>query len=191
MEIGTSRYGVEKVATFPVNKKETGITIVYCSGDINIQTDPTDPNELSDEEIQTELDRLNTEPPTETEVALKMDAWIVELQDQGTPDDFSDDIYVISGGSQYINVSSNSGTILQLGLVLAMMTPDCNLNPTSGFGVIQEISASSGENPDPPILGQATLHFHSECDKKLRIGAATGNYICSVGKKIELDLGAD
>ena len=184
MSAGSSKFSVESVSAFPAMRTETGVRIVYPNVNIDIETGAVQPTELSDAEVQTEFDRLNAEHPSDPLVSLDMDAWIVDVNNGGTGTDFSDDTYQISGGGQYIDVGSGSGSVLQMGMALTKMTPECKANPIDGLAVLNEVGASSTS----PVVGQVILGFGQECNGKAAVTVATGNYVASTGESIPLHL---
>jgi hypothetical protein len=184
MRAGSSKFSVESVSAFPAMRTETGVRIVYPNVNIDIETGAVQPTELTDVEVQTGLERLNAEHPSDPVVSLDMDAWIVDVNNGGTDDDFSDDTYNISGGGQYIDVGSGSGSVLQMGIALTKMTPECKANPIDGLAVLNEVGASS----ESPVIGQVILGFEHECNGKTVVTLATGNYVASTGESIPLHL---
>ena len=195
MRIGVSTFPVVRVSTIPVMKSDEpdgGYTIVYANADVNVEHAPSDTVLLTDDEIQTEFDRMETDAPNDLEVSLDMDSWIVRYIDGGTPTDISDDTYSISGGGQYVDVRSDgsmeSNSMIQLGMVGVTITPDCTANPTSGLAVIQEAGSSSSGLGSIPVLGQATMIFESACSGSVRVLLSTGNYVGAVGSQVPLNL---
>ncbi len=195
MRIGIPSFPVIKISTIPVVKSDNptgGYTVVYASTDINVEWESSDSVLLTNEEIQAEYDRTNTDAPRNLEVSLNMDAWIVQYVDGGTPNDVSDDTYSISGGGQYVDVTSDnspvSNGIIQLGMVGVTITPGCIVNPTSGLAVIQEAGTASSGLGSMPFLGQATMIFEPECNGSVRVLLATGNYVGAIGSQMPLIL---
>ena len=98
---GVSSFEVLKVATFPVkavDSPQPGYMVVYANTDININVDP-DPADLSDDEKETEFDRLElTADEVDPDVNIALESWIIEVDIGGSLNDFTDDGYTISGG---------------------------------------------------------------------------------------------
>lgn len=109
-----------------------------------------------------------------------MDAWIVEVNTQGSSSDLSDDRILISGGGQYVAVDATAVNLYQPGLVDVEMGTTCTQNPLSGIAVIQAVD--SGEH----VFGQAVLEFDRVCDGRARVVFANGNYIGTIGDYIDL-----
>ena len=188
---GSQIFPITNVSTFPainssLDPMDTAITIVYASIDINIETDPVYSIDLTDEEIQSEYERLLMEIPIDPTMSLGMDAWIVDVDNAGTVDEFSDDLYIINGAGQYVDLSPNSTSLLQLALAQTVVGPHCDLNPTEGLSVLQEIGVSSEENSENVILGTAMFLFGSECTGEAELSFATGVYLGSNGLSFHL-----
>ena len=188
MQAGIGTYPVSSIGTFPIVITANGIKIIYASVDVNITEDPS---KIGDAAVQLELDRLNTVAPTNpsTNVSLEMDAWIINVDHMGTAEDFTDDLYNISGAGQYVGVSRDTTSVLQLVMIGTALSNSCVLNPTEGFGVINQIDVNSDNTADPVILGTATVRFQSDyCDGNAIVDVAIGNYFASMGKNVPLDL---
>jgi hypothetical protein len=185
MDAGSSIFSVSNVSTFPAIKTSNGVKIVYPNVNIDIETGALQPEELTEQEVQSEYDRLNAEHPDDPKVGLDMDAWIVDIDNAGTSADYSDDRYTISGGGQYIDVSSDAGSVLQLGMALVEMAGDCAANPGGGLAVLNQVAASSSGYA---VAGQALLRFRPECDGKAQVAVASGSYLGSIGESIPLRL---
>jgi hypothetical protein len=90
-------------------------------------------------------------------------SWTVNVSAAGTPADPADDKYTITGVNQGAGGASNG----QLSLDSVVIDPTmCRLNPISGSGVIQNVSATS--------IQQTTLKFHSACDGKVDVTGTLG-----------------
>jgi len=192
--VGVSTFSVHKISTFPVmaSGRSSGYTIVFADIDINIDSEPDNTIDLSSEAIRMEYDRAETSASDDAEVNLAMDAWVVKIVDADTVDDFSDDRYIVSGGGQYVGVTSSysasATNMIQLGLANVSISNDCALNPTEGFALIQEVDVSSGSDASMPVLATAMFAFESACEGRAPVLLATGNYIASIGSTIPLNL---
>lgn len=196
---GVPSFSVKKVSIFPVqivNIPEPHIMLVYSNIDIDINSssNPEDPGDLDGNEQSTEFERLldigNEESTRENaEINVDVDAWVVRVYDNNTPLVFSDDEYNISGGGQYIDVNVNGEDtatgVYQLGLAGVHVSPDCSSNPLAGFAVIQEIGVG-GEST--PVVAQAVLAFENECDARIQVIVATGNFIATNFSELDFDL---
>ena len=102
MTAGSEQYSVSTIVTVPTVMSQNEIRVVYADIDIDIVQGPIQSVSLTDPEVQTELDRANVEPPSETTVALGMSAWIITVDTKGTPSDLTDDEYIVAGGAQFV-----------------------------------------------------------------------------------------
>ncbi len=185
LAVGGTSLRVRDVSAFPVIRTPTGLLLVYAAIDVNVATGPVDPAGLSPTEIDAAFVKLRIAPSTDPEVNLGMDAWVVQIDDGGTPSDVLDDEVVVSGGGQAVEAGSGSGSILQLGMVGARMTPGCARNPVEGLVAMQETGASTGRLP---VLATALISFEQDCTGTARVLLATGNWLLAIGKAIPLDL---
>ena len=190
--VGTETYQVTKISTFPVIESILGdYEIIYADIDINIAADSSDSIDLTDEQIQAEYDRLEIAVSDDPEINLSMDAWIIEVHDNGTPDVLNDDVYIINGGGQYAHTTQSSAEVVQLGMAGTRVAWDCSTNPTQGLAVMNEVGASSGDDTPPPLIANALIGFEPECDATAEVVLATGNWLFASGDSIPLDLNAD
>lgn len=177
---GSPNYQVQSLHSFPVSRQGSDLLMVFANIDIDVLGEADDPAALTANEIALELERLATPTPTSHEVALGMDAWIVEVITQGSSNDLSDDRILISGGGQYVAVDATAVSLYQLGLVGVEMGATCTQNPLDGLAVIQAVDTRE------LILGQAVLEFDQVCDGRARVLLANGNYIGTIGDDIDL-----
>jgi len=70
------------------------------------------------------------------------------------------------------------------------ISPDCIISPSEGFAVLHEIDLDTGpeDSIDDLVLGTVFYYFREPCTGMVDIPLATGNFIGSTGKKIELKL---
>lgn len=177
---GSTHYQTQSIHSFPVSREGSNLLMVFADIDIDVVGEADDPAALAASEIAAEIERLGTPMPAEYEVALGMDAWIVEVFTEGSSNDLSDDRVFISGGGQYVAVDATAVNVYQLGLVDVEMNASCTLNPLGGLAVIQAVD--TGEL----IFGQAVLNFNQACDGRARVVVANGNYIGTIGDYIDL-----
>lgn len=177
---GSPHYQVQSLHSFPVSREGSNLLIGFADIDIDVLGEADDPAALAANEIARELDRLDTPTPTDYEVALGMDAWIVEVLTQGSSNDLSDDRILISGGGQYVAVDATAVNLYQLGLVGVEMDATCTQNPLRGLAVIQAVDSREH------VFGQAVLEFDQVCNGRARVVVANGNYIGTIGDYIDL-----
>jgi hypothetical protein len=177
---GSPNYQVQSVHSFPVSRRGSDLLITFADIDIDIAGETDDPAALTANEIARELERLNTPIPTDYEVALGMEAWVVNVITQGSSNDLNDDRILISGGGQYVAVDETAVDVYQLGLVGVEMDATCTQNPLDGLAIIQAVDTREF------IFGQAVLEFDRLCDGRARVVVANGNYIGTIGDYIDL-----
>lgn len=190
IQIGSGNNVVLKISTFPVTVDIEGITTaVYASIDINVSSEPDDTVMLSEAEAEQELERMSTPVSDDPEVNANMDAWVIRVDSQDT-DSLADDSYSVSGGGQYIGVSSTRTSVIQLGLADMQVSSDCALNPVGGLAVLNELDVATmnGDLSEYPKLGVATFRFQPDCNGTARIVAAIGSYGIYVDDAIQLNL---
>jgi hypothetical protein len=178
--LGSPNYQVQSVHSFPVSRTGTDLLITFADFDIDIAGEADDPAALTADEIARELERLNTQIPTDYEVALGIEALIVDVMTQGSSTDLNDDRILISGGAQYVAIDGTAVDVYQLGLVGVEMNATCTQNPLDGLAIIQAVDTREF------IFGQAVLEFNRVCDGRARVLVANGNYIGTIGDNIDL-----
>jgi len=176
VSVGTENQAVFNVAAFPVTRTAFGITLVYAEVDINVEL-PVDPADFSEQEQHDALNRLNTPRPITPEVGIETHAWIVDVDFNDTPFDYSDDFFTISGGGQSFQLSADENAITQLAMVDVTVGPDCLSNPTTGLALLQDVNIDPVSFP----IGQAILRFHSRCDGRVRVDLGSGSYFGATG----------
>ena len=185
VDISTSSFTLKNVHTFPVTENNGNYLAVFAGMDINLGSNPILPLELdlSAGEINIELDRLDFYTPGDVYVAVEQHAYIIEIDQQGTVTDLSDDSFTITGGGQIIEVIDDRGGIIQQGMLDVVIDSECQANPRNGFALIKNTSAGGNSIPE---LGTAIFNFHNQCDGMVDVSIATGVYIKSNGKSIPL-----
>jgi hypothetical protein len=139
---------------------------------------------LANMNIAVETDRLdNEEQLTDVFAAVDQNVWFITIDKNNSASDVYDDNYTVCGGGQIAEVTSLSGGLLYHAMIDARFTPDeCLLNPTSGVGFIQNLKV--GTKTD---LGFIFLNFNERCDGKAYVELATGKYLTSNHKNINLN----
>lgn len=176
---GNGLLPISKVSAFPFTRTNNGIDIVYTQLHLNIDLDI---NGMSDQEVQDELNGLNQPNPNDPEIAMGMGAWLVQVDFQGTPTDFTDDTYSITGGGQEFSIGGGNAQVIQLALVGTRMSAACLLGPDQGLGLYQEVDTAR------QTVGQAILSFPSNCSADMNITLGTGTFIGSTGDSVLLNL---
>jgi hypothetical protein len=183
-----------EVHTIPAMVENGTIRAVFASQDIYVRDSIELNLQMGPADIRIELDRLETPRPETSEAAVRQNAWIIDVDPAGTWDNFTDDRYTITGGEQDISVltgqqGSETG-VMQLAMIGTLMRPDCILAPVEGFAVLRQIGVNTGpeESLEDLVLGTVFYRFNASCTGKVDIQLATGNFLSSTGKKVDLEL---
>lgn len=187
--VGTETYEVTKVSTFPVVESIwSGYKVVYADIDVNITEEPSDSIDLTDVQVQAEYDRAQVVVSDDPEINLSMDAWVIEVHDNDSPENPNDDLFFINGGGQYLCTTQASADVVQLGMAGTRVSWDCATNPTQGLTVMSELGVSSGDDESPPVIANALIGFGDSCEARADVIAATGNWLFATGDSIPLNL---
>ena len=158
------------------------------SEDINSGNDTTLALSLDEGQIITEFKRYEMRPEIDTSVTLEQDAWIIEIDNSGTPGDIADDVISLTGAGQ--NVTFDTITpdldLIQIISIKTEMNYQCVRNPVSGFILLRNYGLYS--NPENIQLGSILFDFHSACDGKCTLPVATESYILNSGRSVNLGL---
>lgn len=187
VDIQTSTFVLQSVHTVPVIRTDNNILVVFASMDINLAPESISDKLLSfnfsDNEINFEMSRiLSFSQPEDLYVAVDENAWLIEINQQDTYDNPSDDVYSITGGGQLIEATNASAGVFQQAMMGVTINSECLKNPNTGFLLIQKAAV---ENEKFPETGAAILSFENSCDGKAYVDLGTGIYITSIGKKID------
>jgi len=189
IEVGSFR--LTDVKTFPVIYDNEKIKIVYAGYDINFGGDMDLTMSLTQDEIDIEIEKLDTEIPLTQYIAIDQNAWIIDVYHNNTLDNFLDDEFEINGGQQSIEVSDydleSSVSAMQIAMLETEFSIDCLKNPTSGYAFMQDVEIESKKGTNS-VFGSVFYTFHSSCDGDVKLTVATGTFMTSIGKEIDLDL---
>lgn len=190
IDILSSNYDFVGFYTLPIQELEDGkIRTLFGGQDLVFGETPDDLIifGFSTDVVQFELDRFDENNPNVGEIALiDQNVWFTKIDRNNTSFNIYDDEYTIDGGGQIYGGLSNIGGFLFHAILGAKYRySNCQLNPTSGVGFIQNIKTDSSGDID---LGHAFLDFHDSCDGKAHVKVATGKYLLSIDKDIDLEL---
>ncbi|OFX89136.1 MAG: hypothetical protein A2W99_01930 [Bacteroidetes bacterium GWF2_33_16] len=189
--IRTGRFRLKDVKTFPVIYNNESIKVVYAGYDINFGGDIDLIMNLTQDEIDIELEKLGLEIPYSEYLAIDQNAWIIDIYHNNTFDDFTDDVFEINGGQQSIEVSDyelgSSVSAMQIAMINTEYSLNCLKNPTQGYAFMQDVELES-KSKGNTVFGSVFYTFHSRCDGDVEVTVATGNFITSIGKEINLEL---
>ncbi len=186
IDILDGKYEFRGIHTIPVIETENGnILTLFAEQDIIIGegSDTLLNLSLSNPQFNLELARLETEQPNDVFAAVKQNAWFITIGQNNTMSNIYDDEFTINGGGQIAQVLSESGGIMYHALIGAEFIHNtCKLNPVKGVGFIQNMQV--GTEID---LGTILLNFHDICDGKAFTEIATGKYITSNRRNVNLN----
>jgi hypothetical protein len=182
-------FNITNISTFPVVQDSDLVTgkkllfAVYSDMDVNVASDTLIKTALSSSQISSENKRYENMKNFNNKVIVEEKTYIISIDNNNTPV-VSDDEYSVSGGGNFIESGSSTNNVEQVILANLKMNTTCKLNPVSGFAFFHELQ--SGINGSE--IGYLIVDAHSGCNGMMKISAATGNYIKSNGKSIQIDL---
>jgi hypothetical protein len=184
---GTSTLDLLGIKTIPVIRDGDHINIALADMDIQLNPDQDallrlDLNTL---EIESELIRLETPRPSDVYVAVLQDAYFIDVYNNATGNDISDDGYSITGGGQLVKVAGSSAEITQQAMVEVEISPECTFNPVSGMALMK---VTGLEDQGFPELGSVLFEFKASCGGTAHVFAATGMFAGSNGKNVPFSL---
>ncbi len=185
--IGASTLDLLGIQTIPVIRDLDHINVALAGQDIQLNPDQDAllSLNLSTLEIESELFRLETQPPDDIYVAVLQNAYFIDVYNNSTGNSISDDSYTVTGGGQLVEVAGSSAEITQQAMVEVKVTPACALNPVSGMTLIK---LTGVEEDGFPELGTAVLEFTESCGGTARVFLATGMYAGSNGRDVAFHL---
>jgi hypothetical protein len=197
MRGGSFGFPAYKISTIPITKTEFGISTVYSTTDVSADKDiaiealKSEIGNLSSDDLNGAIARLKdlfTDITNNTEVNMFKDYWLVNVRDvNGTLNDFTDDLYGLSGGGIYFDVGLNAGSAYQVGLANVVMGNNCKANPSEGKALISELDAKRGSDASKWLqLGYVKLQFDSKCDGQAYVQSGWGSYGPIQGKRVSL-----
>ncbi len=194
MDIVTGSFTLLNVVAFPVtyDEFEDKTTAVYVSMDINLGSNSDIGLDLTSAEIEENLLKLENERTEINEVAIAQNAWIIDIYHQGTYDDLYDDKFNIYGGQQAVAVENydteSSAGVLQMAMIDVDFSADCIKNPTNGYAFMQDVEVATSTNSSDIVFGHVFYEFTPDCDGRVLVDIATGNFIFAIGKELDLGL---
>lgn len=192
MDVVTGSFKLLNVIAFPVVFTEEKITAVYVAMDINLGSNTDIGIDLTQSEIDENLEKLENERTEIYEVAISQNAWIVDIYHQGTYENLMDDEFKIFGGQQAVAVENyeteSSAGALQMAMIDTDFSAGCLKNPTNGHVFLQDVEVSSSTTDSDIVFGHVLYEFHPNCDGEILVNAATGNFVFAIGKELDLGL---
>jgi hypothetical protein len=185
IDILSSNFEFYGLHTVPIFKDASGdIRTLFAQQDIVIGqgSDTLLSLSMSKPKFDLEQQRLNSSYPGDVFAAVSQKVWFMDIE-RNNLDNVYDDFYTVNGGGQVLEARSSSGGILYHAMIDTEFSfADCEVNPTDGTAFIQNIKAGSTID-----LGNITFNFHGDCDGQADVIVATGKYVGSNGKSINLN----
>ena len=198
MDVISGKFELKNVIAFPVilDAINNKITAVYASIDINLGSNFDIGIDLIPEEIDDNLEKLNNKRTDSdldgVKIAITQDAWIIDIYHQGTFDNLLDDKFKIYGGQQAIAVedyeTESSVGALQMAMIDVDFSSECLRNPTNGYAFMQDVEVATSTNDNDIVFGHVFYEFTPDCDGRVLVDIATGNFLFSIGKELDLGL---
>lgn len=194
IDIREGTFRLSQATMVPVIISADTVMSTFISQDVNFYndttTDPVFKKTLTETQKQNALNKFNNKPPTDSSASidLNQDVWLVQNILTKSPENTEGYSYNILGVGQYARCSPSDLSTIQFVLFRTVVEEVCDLNPVSGYGILREIDISNGTTGNLPKLGTAVLLFNETCDGKVKVPFATGNYIGSSGKRLDLGL---
>jgi len=197
MNVTVGSFELQNVIAFPIVYDELTdrTSAVYASIDINLGSNSDIGLDLTSSEIDQKLNKLNNErvyEKTNTDIAIAQNAWIIDIYHNGTFEDVYDDNMKIYGGQQAVEVqdyqSESAAAVLQMAMIDVDYSLDCIENPTNGFVFMQDVEVASSDHDSDIVFGHVFYEFTPDCDGRVLVDIATGNFILSMGKELDLGL---
>lgn len=182
------------VATFPATRTDSGWVLTFASEDVNAGTSDTALTmTMTEQQVAIELNRLASRPSIDSSISVDQDAWVIEVDDAGTPALLADDRYSIVGAGQHVGLGFAGeqlaeGELLQIVMVECALSAQCGRNPSKGWGVVRKYSAPRSGGGERTQFGTSVWQFHGRCDGRADILAGTGTYLGFSGRTVELNL---
>ncbi|MFH2141240.1 MAG: hypothetical protein ABIJ97_02370 [Bacteroidota bacterium] len=186
IDILEAKYEFKGIKTIPVIELEDGkILTLFAEQDIVIGegSDTTIHLNMTNPQINLEIERLEEYQPSNVFVAVQQNVWFITVNRNNNVSDIYDDEYTINGGGQIAEIAGSSGGMLYHSMISAkFIHSTCELNPVSGVGFIQNLKI--GTQTD---LGHFFLSFHENCDGKAYVELSSGKYLTSNHKNVNLN----
>lgn len=194
MDIVSGNFKLKNVIAFPIIYDELydKTTAVYASIDVNLGSNSEIGLDLTSDEIEENMGKLENERTDITEIAISQNAWIIDVYHHGSFDNLDDDNFKIYGGQQAVAVEDydveSSAGVLQMAMIDVDFSSACIKNPTNGFVFMQDVEVATSANDNNIVFGHVFYEFHPNCDGEILVDIATGNFIFSIGKELDLNL---
>jgi hypothetical protein len=181
-------YGLYLVPFMKENEEE-GLWTMFEKQDIvvgNGSDTLLDMSNITNIVFNAKVAQLNSEKPDNAFVAVKQNVWFINIDQNKTYSNPYDDDITINGGGQILEARGSAGGIIYHAMIDTKINYSiCNLNPVSGFALLQNFKTGGEPYID---LGNSFLTFHDNCDGTVHVDVSTGKYVTYNNKYISLDL---
>ena len=190
----SGRQKIYHIGPLPVMLDNQHVRAIFARNHVFVEDELNLELKISQGDIDIAVEKLKSPKPDNVSVAVKQDAWVIEIMPGNTWTDFSDDKYMVTGGEQDVSTISdpagNAASVLQMAIIGLMIDPACLRNPVSGFTVLREISVETGKDNrlDDLVLGTILYTFEKSCTGSIKVPVATGSFILSLGQEIEFNM---
>jgi hypothetical protein len=187
----TGQQKVYHIGPVPVMLDDQHVRAIFVRNHVSVEDELNLELKISQGEIDIAIEKLKVPNPDDISVAVKQDAWVIEIEPENTWTDFSDDKFMLTGGEQDVSTFSdpqgNATSVLQMAMIGLMVDPACLRNPVSGFTVLREISVETGSDSrlEDLVLGTIFYTFTESCTGRIKVPVATGSFILSLGQEVE------
>lgn len=190
----TGQQKVYIIGPIPVMLDDQHVRAIIVRNHVSVEDELNLELKISQGEIDMAVEKLMVPNPDDVSVAVKQNAWIIEIETEDTWTDFSDDKFMITGGEQdvtsFSDLQGNATSVLQMAIIGLTVNPACLRNPVSGFTVLREISVETADNSrlDDLVLGTIFYTFTESCSGWVKVPLATGSFILSLGQEVEFNM---
>ncbi len=190
----TGQRKVFHIGPLPAMLDDQNVRAIFVRNHVSVEDELNLELKISQGEIEIAIEKLKFPNPDDISVAIEQDAWVIEIEPGKTWTDFSDDKFMISGGEQEISTISDmegdATSVLQMAIIGMLIEPSCLRNPVAGFSVLREISVETGNDRklEDLVLGTIFYTFAESCTGRIKVPAATGSFILSLGQEVEFNM---
>lgn len=183
----TKLYGLYAVPF--IDEGESGVRSVFVSQNIVVgygSDTILNLGNITDIQFNEKIAPLNKQRTSDPFIAVKQNAWFIDIDLNQTPHDVYDDEIVINGGGQIVEARGATGGIVYHAMIDTKVNySTCRLNPIDGYALSQNFKAGGPMLID---LGNSLLSFRNTCNGQAHVDVSLGKYIGYNNKYIDLNL---
>jgi hypothetical protein len=191
---GSGQGKIYHIGPVPVMLDDQHVRAIFARNQVWVEDELNLELKISQGDIDMAFERLRIPKPEDVSVAIEQDAWVIEIEPEGSWTDFSDDKFMISGGEQEVSALSdpdgNAASVLQMAIIGMLIEPACLRNPVAGFSVLREINVDTGNDKklEDLVLGTIFYTFTESCTGRIKVPVATGSFMLSLGQELEFNM---